>query len=413
MQPPSLHDLFLLSRRFLDSYQQSYKRNILPDFSASRLSLLLGQRGVGKTTFLIQKLLETVEYNSLSEQILYVPSDHFIISKLSLYEIAESFYQQGGKLIAFDEIHQYPEWSREIKSIYDTFPSLSIMASGSSAVSIRQGTYDLSRRAVIHHMPGYSFREFLEMEHQLDLPAFSLDNMVRNHAQISQYLLKESGMKDLMVLQSFKRYLQVGYYPYHRQFDNDRLFYITLEQNLHFTIEADLPTIYPALTGHSIRKIKQLMAFIANTVPFTTNFSQLKKILEIGDERTLKAYVQYLHDCALIKLCMKASQKLRQIESPEKIYLNNPNQMFAISPGQVNPGTIRELFFLSMLSWQHQLHIPLQGDFLVDQQWTVEIGGKNKDCHQINQIDNAFLACDDIEQGIANKIPLWLFGFVY
>ena len=155
------------------------------------------------------------------------------------------------------------------------------------------------------------------------------------------------------------------------------------------------------------------MSFIAHNVPFTANISKLKTMLDIGDERTLKTYLNYLHDCSLIRLCMKASQKIQKIESPEKIYLDNPNQMYALCPSNPNQGTLRELFFLSMLAFQHDVTIPLQGDFMIDNHYVVEIGGRKKEFSQIQQQKNAFLACDDLEHGIPNKIPLWLFGFLY
>lgn len=408
-----INDLYLLSRRFLEIDNQAYQRRILQDFMKSRLGILVGQRGVGKTTFIIQQLLKAVDNDFLSTEIMYVPTDHFLVGKKSLYEIAESFSQMGGKYIAFDEIHHYPNWSSELKSIFDTFPRLVIMASGSSALKIRQGSHDLSRRAVVSVMPGYSFREYLELHHQLILPEFSLTDLLKHQSEITYSILKIIEPHQLKILLEFKKYLQTGYYPYYRQFNDSRLYYITLEQNLHYTLESDLPVIYPSLTGYSIRKIKQLMSYIADTAPFTANLSKLKNMLDIGDERTLKTYLHYLNDSSLIRLCMKASSKFQKLESPEKIYLNNPNQMHALCPLNPNPGTLRELFFLSMLSFQHEVTIPTQGDFMIDNQWVFEIGGRKKDFLQIQHLKNAFLACDDIEHSIGAKIPLWLFGFLY
>jgi len=409
----AIDDIYLLSRRFLTVHDQTYRRRILKDFTRSRLAILIGQRGVGKTTFLIQTLLDAVNNDPLSTSILYVPADHFLVDKLSLYEIAESFYQLGGKLIAFDEIHKYPDWSRTLKTIFDTCPNLAIMASGSSALEIRKGTHDLSRRAIVSKMPGYSFREYLELQHQLTLPHVSLTELIKHPAQTSHELVKTIEDAQLKILPEFKKYMQTGYYPYYRQFNDPAQYYITLEQNVHYTLESDLPTIYPALTGHSIRKIKQLMGFIAASVPFTANLSKLKTMLDIGDERTLKTYLHYLSDSSLIRLGIKASKKFQKLESPDKIYLDNPNQMYALCPGTPNIGTLRELFFLSMLSFQHSVTLPSQGDFMIDDQWVVEIGGRKKEDSQIKALDNAYLACDDIEHGIGNKIPLWLFGFLY
>ena len=287
------------------------------------------------------------------------------------------------------------------------------MASGSSALKVRQGTHDLSRRAVVRTMPGYSFREYLELEHQLSLPCFSLTELLNDSVEMTDLILKKIEQHSLKILLCFKEYLRVGYYPYYRQFNDASLYYITLEQNMLYTLDTDLPMVYPSLTGYSIRKMKQLMSYIASSVPFTANLSQLKQMMDIGDERTLKIYLNYLHDCSLIRLCMKSSSQFKKLESPEKIYLDNPNQMHALAPMNPNLGTMRELFFLSMLSYRHEVTIPLRGDFMVDQQYVFEIGGRNKDDLQIKGLENAFLACDDIEHGHGKKIPLWLFGFLY
>jgi len=178
-------------------------------------------------------------------------------------------------------------------------------------------------------------------------------------------------------------------------------------------IESDLSAIYPTLTGNSVRKIRQLLSFIAENVPFIVNFKKIKNIVNVSDERTLKGYLKYLEDADLIRLVMKSSNKLRKLELPKKIYLDNPNELYAIARDNLEKGTLRELFFLTMLSDDYEVTIPNDGDFLVDHQYVFEVGGKNKDFSQIKDQENAYLACDDIEQGIGNKIPLWLLGFLY
>jgi len=195
---------------------------------------------------------------------------------------------------------------------------------------------------------------------------------------------------------------------------NDKaIYYLLVEQNLHTTIESDLVAIYPSLTGNRVRKIKQLLSFIARSVPFTPNWSKLKSILEIGDLRTLKTYFKYLEDAEVVQTVPKATKKMQKLEAPEKIYLNNPNQMYALSYDQHNTGTVRETFFLNMLSTRHEVTLPMRGDFLVENLYLFEIGGRKKSFHQLEKNENAYLACDDIESGIGAKIPLWLFGFLY
>ncbi len=403
-----------LSQHFLQIKQLAYHRYFYRSMQAlPRMAILLGQRGVGKTTLLIQYLLDYAEGDRFSPKILYVQADHFLMGNLSLYEIAEQFHLTGGKVIAIDEIHKYPQWSRELKSIFDTFPDLQILASGSSALSIHHGSHDLSRRAVTYSIVGLSFREYLELTLETEFEVLDLNAIINNHLSIADQINQKIGKFNQKILPLFASYLRHGYYPYSFEFKDEAIFYLTLEQNLHATIEVDLAAIYPQLTGSSINKIKKLLIFIAQSVPFTPNWNKLQALLGIGDQRTLKNYFKYLEQAGLIKAVEKNSDQLRQIDQPEKIYLDNPNQMFAIATTNANIGTIRETFFLDMLSPWHTVRLPHQGDFLVDNQFLFEIGGRNKKTVQIKSIPNAFIAADDIEIGGSGKIPLWLFGFIY
>ncbi len=225
------------------------------------------------------------------------------------------------------------------------------MASGSSALEIRKGSHDLSRRAGVFSLPGLSFREFIGIRLSLSLPVYSL---------------------------------------------------------------SDLLAIYPNLTGASVMKIKRLRAFIAGCVPFTPDLKNLKQLLEIGDERTLKTYPKYLEDCGIIRTVTRSSYGIRAFEKPEKIYLDNPNQLYALSGGRPpNPGTLRETFYINALASRHAVSIPARGDFRVDNDKVVEIGGRSKGFSQIGTVPNSFLALDDVEVGVGRKIPRWLFGFLH
>lgn len=410
-----LEELYVLSRHFLELYNKAYRRSFLETTKLQhRLSILVGSRGVGKTTVLIQYLLQQVDDDILDSRILYVPSDHFLLSNLSLYEIAQQFLELGGEIIAFDEIHKYPNWSGELKSIYDSFPKLKVFASGSSALEIYKGSHDLTRRAIIYKMEGMSFREYLAIHSEHQFQAYSLQEILENQEKISKTVLQNlNGSSTPKILPLFKKYLRTGYYPYFLELKSEEDYWITLEQNVQTTLESDLPKIYPSLTGNSIRKIKQLLSFIAFSVPFTLNLSQLKKIIEIGDERTIKTYCKYLEDAGLIRQVMGASTKMKKLELPEKIYLNNPNQMYAITSQSQDAGTLRELFFLSMVSVNHEVAIAKTGDFWLDQKFVFEIGGRKKDFSQIKNEKNAYLVCDEIEMGAGRKIPLWLLGFLY
>jgi len=409
-----LDELRKLSQNFLRLKNSTYRRYFIQSNPFKhRLSLLLGQRGVGKTTTLVQYLMDKASQDLYNSSILYVQADHFLVGTTSVYEIAEQFHAMGGKFLALDEIHKYPNWSQELKSIYDTFPKLTVVASGSSALQMHKGSHDLARRAIKYQMFGLSFREYLEIRFTLEFPTYSLLEILQNHERLAANIIHLCEGQNQKILPLFQHYTSCGYYPYFFELPNEELYFITLEQNLHTTIEVDLAAIHPHLSGTSINKLKQLLIFIAKEVPFTPNWNKIKETLEIGDVRTVKIYFQYLQDAYLIRSVSKGSKKLSHIDSSGKIYLDNPNQMRALSTGNHNMGTQRELFFLDMVSLKHDVTQALKGDFLIDGKHLFEIGGRKKSFEQIKGEKNAFLACDDMESGIGAKIPLWLFGFLY
>jgi len=409
-----LDDIFKISRNFLKTFNKPYRRYFLDKYPlASRFSIITGQRGVGKTTAMIQKIL-SMNDDIFTKNALYVPVDHFVVGSKSLYEIAEEFYNLGGETICFDEIHKYAGWSGELKSIYDSLPKLTILASGSSAMEIQKGSHDLSRRAVVYPMAGLSFREYIDLSAGIKTKSLALKTILKNHEKLSNNIIRAAENKKKKILALFKDYLQFGYFPYFTEFDDISLYYITLEQSIRTTIESDLLSIYPTLNGSSIKKIKRLLAVIAESAPFTPDLKRLKRIVEIGDDRTLKNYLKYLEDGGVIISLAKSGSGLGALEKPDKIFLNNPNQIYAISSkGKENIGTIRETFFINMLLAMHKVAMSKKGDFYIDNKYTFEIGGKNKSFKQIKDIKNSFLAIDDVETGIGNKIPLWLFGFLY
>ncbi len=409
-----LDELRQLSQNFLQLKNSSYRRYFIQTNPFThRLSLLLGQRGVGKTTTLVQHLLDCASQDIFDPSILYVQADHFQLGNASLYEIAEDFHSMGGKILAFDEIHKYPNWSQELKSLYDTFPKLTIVASGSSALQMHKGSHDLARRAIKYTMYGLSFREFLELRLKCSLGAHSLANILQTHEKLASSIIEVIEANGHKVLPLFQEYVTCGYYPYLFELPGRELYFITLEQNLHTTIESDLVAIYPHLSGSSINKLKKLLVIIAKEVPFTPNWNKIKEMLEIGDARTVKTYFQYLQDVSLIRCISKNTQKLSHIDASEKIYLDNPNQIHALSLGNHNVGTQREIFFLDMLSFKHQITVAMKGDFIVDNTYVFEIGGRQKSFEQIKSEKEAFLAIDGREKGVGAKIPLWLFGFLY
>lgn len=410
-----LDELFTLSQTLLRLRLREFKRSFLRDTPlTNRFSIIVGQRGVGKTTAMVQHLLDRYDGDLYTRKALYVQADHFLVNRTSLYEIAESFSNMGGELLCLDEIHKYPDWSMELKSIFDTFPNLRILASGSSALEIGRGSHDLSRRALVYRMHGMSLREYIGMVCGISFDLLALESLLSNHQRLADTIISQLETKGLKVLALLNDYLLQGFYPYFQEYGDRAQFFLTLEQNVRTTLESDLPAIYPTLNGASIRKMEKLLAIIASLVPFSPDMKKLKQLLGIGDERTLKTYLNYLEDAGVILSLAKTGKGLRSMEKPEKIYLNNPNLYHALAGGKApERGAVRETFLLNMLHVGHQVTAPARGDFLVNDAITLEVGGKNKGGNQVAGLDQAWLVLDDIEIGQGQRIPLWLFGFLY
>jgi len=410
-----LNRLFRKSHLFVKNNNLAYQRYFIEKEPLEhRLSIILGARGVGKTTTIAQ-FMSCYEKN----EALYVSLDDINNAKESIYEIAETFELQGGKLLCLDEIHKYEDWSQELKSIYDSFPKLKVVASGSSALEIHKGSHDLSRRAIVYTMVGMSFREFLELHHGYAFDAFSLEEIINKHQDIADVIVEKLSQNEQKILVLFRDYFKFGYYPYYLSMPNEVYFFQTLKQNINVSIESDLLNIYPSLNGRSIKKIKLLLSVIMENVPFTPTMKSLKQSIDVKDDRTIKEYLARLDDAGLIKLLMKSSLEMKNIDKPEKIYLANTNLMYTTEP---EIGNVRETFFMNQLSNYYTIQNRLdnrgvfsasKGDFYLEEKYLCEVGGKNKTFKQIKDIPNSFLALDEIEIGHGGKIPLWLFGFLY
>jgi len=410
-----LNTLFRKSHLFVKNNNLTYKRYFIKkEDLAHRFSIILGARGIGKTTTIAQYMSKYKENEAL-----YVSLDDINNAKISIYKIAQEFELYGGKLLCFDEIHKYDNWSQELKSIYDTFPTLKIIASGSSALEIHKGSHDLSRRAIVYTMVGMSFREFLELHYGYKLEAYTLEEIIQKHQKIADSIVDKLAKKSHKIIPLFKDYLKFGYYPYYLSMPNELYFFQTLKQNINVSIESDLLNIYPSLNGRSIKKIKLLLSVIMENVPFTPTISSLKKSIDVKDDRTIKEYLAHLDDAGLIKLLMKSSLSMKNIDKPEKIYLANTNLMYTTTP---KIGSVRETFFMNQCSNYYTIKNSLdnkgifsasKGDFYLEDKYIFEIGGKNKSFNQIKDIKNSYVVADDIEIGFDNKIPLWLFGFLY
>jgi len=404
-----------LSRNFLKNSEFDYKRYLVnSQFFNHRCVFVLGQRGIGKTTAILQYLISLHNANKKCRQ-MYVPADHFLVGNSTLYEIADEFQKAGGITLCIDEVHKYDNWSEEVKSIYDTFPKLQLILSGSAALEIRKGSHDLSRRAVIVKMKGMSLREYCELSHQVKLPSFSFDQILREHSNCAEQIIDVLDKNGLRILPLFNEYLVHGYYPFFFSTSSTQVYHQLVEQGIHASIECDLIAVQTSLNGESIRRIKKLLSILSMSVPFTPDIRKLKIALDIGDERTLKTYFTYLDSVGVITLLSNAGGKIRSLAKPGKILLNNSNQMYALlgSNAQINRGTLRETFFVNMIKHDHEITIPSSGDFCLDDSMVFEIGGKSKTFKQVANLDNAWCAIDEIEVGSGRRIPLWLFGFMY
>ena len=412
-----LEKLFIKSRDFIKINAQEYKRYFIRTKKLEhRLSIIMGSQGIGKTTTVAQYIND----NYKNSEALYVNLDDIEnSSKYTMTQIAEELVLNGGKLLCFDEIHKYENWSAELKNIYDRFDKLKIIATGSSALQINKGSHDLSRRAIVYNMVGMSFREFLELHHGYSFDDITLEEVLSNHIDIATSIKNTIEKNDQKLIPLFKEYLKHGYYPYYLSMPNEVLFFQTLQQNINVSIESDLLNIYPKLNGISIKKIKMLLSVIIKSVPFMPKMSELKKAADIKDDRTLKDYLSKLDDVGLIKLLMQNSLSMKAFDKPEKIFLANPNLMYTKEP---NIGNLRETFFVNQLDNYYKnkqslndegIFTSKQGNFYCEEKYTFEVGGKNKGFNQIKDIPNSYVVSDDLEVGIGNKIALWLFGFLY
>lgn len=380
--------------RILRQANTSIKRYLYKQINwKNRLIAITGQRGTGKTTILIQRIKEAENSN----EYLYISADSLFIYKLSLFEIALNFRNNGGKYLFIDEIHKYPSWSGEIKHIYDAIPDLNIVFTGSSILDIMKGYADLSRRAIHYTLQGLSFREYLLFETKVDFPNFTLDEII--HQKVTINLDKP--------LFHFNNYLKKGFYPFYKEED----FELKLMSVINTVLEVDLVQ-YLDLKPSTIAKLKKLLQIISESVPFKPNISKIADLTSIS-RSLLPEYFNYLERAGLITMLPSHTKGIQALGKPEKMYLSNTNLChILVGNDNANIGNVRETFFASQLTSLHTLSIPKKGDFLV-KELTFEIGGKNKTKSQIVDITNSYLVKDDIEVGYQNTIPLWHFGFVY
>lgn len=367
----------------------------------ARLIAIKGARGVGKTTLLLQYLKQNIpDPNSR----LYVSLDTLWFAENKLSTLADWFVKRGGRYLFLDEVHKYPNWSQEIKNIYDDYPDLQIVFTGSSLLEILNARADLSRRAVSYQLQGLSFREFINLTLKKELPILSLEEIIQDHQQITPQILQQ-----IKPLQHFSTYLKSGYYPFF--LEHPVLYHSKIEEVTNFILEVELPQLRQMETAY-VNKIKQLLQIIATSVPFIPNVTKLSQKIQIN-RNTLVTYLHYLNEAHLTKNLYRNVHGISKLQKPDKMYLENTNLLYALVGASSNTGNLRETFFLNQLGQQHTIAYTQTGDFLVNDTYTFEVGGHNKTTKQIEGIPRAYIAADDIEIGTKQKIPLWLFGFLY
>lgn len=395
-----MNDLINYSNRILDELDVRFTRHVDIDWN-DRLIGLTGARGVGKTTYLLHHL----KFNlSPDERAIFVSLDDLYFSSHTLVDFAGDWVKRGGTYLFLDEIHKYPNWSQELKNIYDRYKKLKVVFTGSSLLHIFSGQADLSRRAVVYTLNGLSFREFLQIETNEKLDIYSLDEVVQNHERIS----KEIAGK-VKPLAYFDAYLSYGYYPYYLESLNT--YHRKLIGTINLMLEVDLPYLRHVDVKY-IHKLKKLLSILSQGVPFQPNVSKLAGDIEVS-RNTIMLYMNYLEESKVINLLHSSKSSDAHLAKPEKVYLHHPNVFYALNRTYVNPGTLRESFFYNQVGNVHSITSSPFGDFLVDRKYTFEVGGKSKSRKQIKQVRESFVVADNIEYGSDNTIPLWLFGFLY
>jgi len=371
-----------------------FKRYLYEEIAwESRMVGIIGGRGVGKTTMILQRIKEHLSVKNT----LYVSADDMYFSKHKLINLADEFYKNAGEYLFIDEIHKYANWSEELKNIYDSYPKLKVVFTGSSILDILKGTTDLSRRAIIYKLQGLSFREYLKLFHGYDVPVYSLKQIINNEIKLPEIEHP---------LPLFKDYLKRGYYP----FGIENEVHIRLGQVIVQTLETDIPQ-YAKLNVGTARKLKHLLSIIAESVPFKPNFTKTAEMIGVS-RNSLDDYFLYMEQAGLIAQLRDETGGIRGFGKVDKVYLDNTNIIYNLVGDKSEKGNIRETFFFNQMRLKNEIISAKKADFIVNE-YTFEIGGKNKQQHQIEKDGKSFIVKDDIEFGYLNVIPLWAFGLNY
>ncbi|PZX55708.1 ATP-binding protein [Algoriphagus chordae] len=395
--------LFSISQNLLNQTDDKFFRYLFDKIDWNqRMIAIKGPRGSGKTTLMLQRIKYGIKPQS--NEVLYFSADHYWFYTHNLVETTDSFYQHGGRFLFIDEVHKYPNWSRELKNIYDSYPDLKVVFSSSSALDIYRGESDLSRRVISYELPGMSFREYLNLTHEQNFQSVSLAEIQTSHSQITHEITSK-----LQPLPAFKEYLRIGYLPIITG-SNPETIPVFLQQIINTVVESDLAFIadYNAGTAY---KVKKLLGVLAESVPFKPNVSSIARKVETSRDSVYEWLTQ-LEKAKLLNFLITEGKGVSLLQKPDKVYLENTNLSYALK-ATPEIGSIRETFLLNQLkNINKEVRLPNSGDFQVDD-LVIEVGGKNKDASQVNHLENYLIAADEIEHGFGKKVPLWLFGMMY
>jgi predicted AAA+ superfamily ATPase len=389
-----MRTLYQKFETLLQSTTTDFKRYLYDKISwDSRMIGIIGARGVGKTTMILQHIKENLD----SKRALYVSADDMYFGVNRLFDLADNFYKNAGEYLFIDEIHKYSEWSRELKNIYDSFPTLKIIFTGSSVLNILKGSADLSRRAIIYKLQGLSFREYLKFYHNYETEVYSLEQIINNKVKLENIQHP---------LPLFNDYLKRGYYP----FGIENEMNLRLGQVIVQTLESDIPQ-YANLNVGTSRKLKRLLSIIAESVPFKPNFSKISEMISVS-RNSLDDYLSYMEKAGLIGQLRDETIGIRGLGKVDKVYLDNTNIICNLVGEKSNTGNLRETFFFNQMRVQNEVISSKKADFVIEN-YTFEVGGKNKKQNQLEKDGKSFVVKDDIEYGYLNVIPLWAFGLNY
>jgi len=397
-----MESLIAASHRLIHAVSDSFIRYLYHEVHwNNRLIGIKGARGTGKTTMLLQYLKHSsIDINKK----VYLSLDDLYFISHSILDVGVQFYQRGGKLMVLDEVHKYPNWSKEIKNLYDRHPDLQIIFTGSSIMEITKMEGDLSRRALMYELKGLSYREYLSFTHNIQLPSVNIDDLIHGNIELDKMLLH-----DFKPLTYFKDYLISGYYPFSME-DKDS-YHKRLRQLIRNIVEYDMSEV-KGLDIRQSKKILQLLNIIAQQVPFKPNISSIAEKSGIH-RNSINNYLYYLEEARLIAPLQHHNYSIASLQKPEKIYLDNTNHIYALSEQAPNIGNVRETFFFNQVSYLHSVTYTEKADFMIDSNLIFEIGGSNKSNKQIKNLENAYIVKDNIEVPVGQTLPLWMFGLLY